>query len=198
VYLAGISMGGAVAMTAAAALTPEELAGLILITPAVWGREVLPWTHTALLWAVSHGIPALPLTGRGLNRQPTDNIDLLRRLWKDPHMTRSVRADMIHGTVDLMDDALAVAPRLTGRVLILTAGNDEIIPTEPLSLLQGRLPKSSRDHQRWIRYDKGYHMLIRGLNGPEVRNDIARWIIEAASATVVEENKNGSANAPEK
>ena len=42
-YVLGMSMGGAVALVAMAAPDPPEVDGLILVAPAVWARETMPW-----------------------------------------------------------------------------------------------------------------------------------------------------------
>ena len=54
VFVLGESMGGAVAMTAFASDTPPKADGLILIAPAVWGRETMPLFYRVGLWTAAH------------------------------------------------------------------------------------------------------------------------------------------------
>ena len=65
---------------------------------------------------------------------------------------------------------------LTLPSLILYGEKDEIIPREPVSDFYQRLPLRSRDQQRMILYENGYHMLLRDLQSAKVLAEIARWI----------------------
>lgn len=175
VYLLGESMGGAVTMATLVRDDPSWIAGAILAAPAVWGREVMPWYQTSLLWFAAHTVPALELTGRGLNIKPSDNIEMLRALGRDPLVIKSTRVDAIYGLVDLMDLALSSAPRLDGPTLILYGGQDEIIKPGPTRTMLARLPVAAQ-RRRIAVYAGGYHMLLRDLDAPVVWGDIAAWI----------------------
>ncbi len=64
------------------------------------------------LWIGARLMPGLTLTGRGLGIKPSDNIAMLRALSRDPLVIKETRVDTIYGLVNLMDAALAAAPRL--------------------------------------------------------------------------------------
>lgn len=181
-YLLGESMGGAVIIKAMTAENAPETSGLILSAPAVWGRETMSWYHRWTLWVVSHTMPGLKLTGRGLNIKPSDNRDMLIQLGKDPLVIKETRVDAIKGLVDLMDDALANAPALTAPSLILYGQNDEIIPKEATAnVFSNLISKQTRSPDRLSRlafYNDGYHMLLRDLQARTVLADIASWITQ--------------------
>lgn len=173
VYILGESMGGAVAMVARTGPDPVPADGTILVAPAVWGRANMNIFEKGALWIAAHTVPWLQLSAQGLKITPSDNIEMLRQLSRDPLVLKETRADAVWGLVDLMDQAYADADRVRGPVLMQYGRNDEIIPKEPSFDVMRRLPA---DHARIAYYDKGYHMLMRDLEGPVVIADIAAWI----------------------
>ncbi|MDP6951212.1 MAG: alpha/beta hydrolase [Alphaproteobacteria bacterium] len=177
--LVGVSMGGAVAMAALADGRAEVAQAAVLVGPAVWGRESMNWATQATLWLVAHTMPALRLTGRGLNITPSDNIDMLRALGADPLVIKRTRVDAMWGVVNLMDAALAAAPVITRPLLVLYGARDEIIPEAPTRDMLCRL----NGHHRVAVYPEGYHMLLRDLQAGVVHDDIAAWV-EASDAAL--------------
>lgn len=176
VYVLGESMGGAVALVAAAGDHPPAADGYILAAPAVWGRRTMTWYETAALWLTSHTIPTFRVTGQGLNIQPSDNIEMLRALGRDPLVIKRTRVETIHGLVDLMDAALADAPKFAAKALILYGGRDEIVPGAPTFMMIRHLPRDARARQTFALYKGGYHMLLRDLDAERVWRDILAWI----------------------
>ena len=179
-YVLGESMGGAVAMVAAAGTPPPGVAGLILSAPAVWGRSSMGVFQSAALWLAYRVAPGWAPTGRGLKIQPSDNIEMLRALSRDPLVIKATRIDAIHGLVDLMDAAQEDAGRITLPVLVLYGEKDEIIPADPTWDAIRSLPDLGRG-QRAALYPNGWHMLLRDLQARVVVDDIAAWI-EAPAA----------------
>ena len=179
IYALGVSMGGSVIL---AALAGESLAnavdidGVVLVAPAVWGRATMPFYQSAALWIAAHTVPWMKLTARGLEITPSDNIEMLRALGRDPLVIKETRVDAIWGLVDLMDEALAAAPALRGTSLILYGNNDEIIPANAAATMLAHLPPADAGERKIAVYDSGYHMLLRDLQGQAVWADIASWL----------------------
>ncbi len=181
-YLLGESMGGAVVMSMLAETPMEtEVAGAILSAPAVWGRETMPWYQTSLLWVAANIAPGLHLTGRGLKIQPSDNIEMLRELGRDPLVIKGANVAAIHGLVDLMDLALTSARRFRSPALILYGAKDEIVQAAPTRVMMARLPEDTSEQRRVAVYDAGYHMLLRDLQAETVWQDIVSWIESPAA-----------------
>ncbi len=174
VYLLGESMGGAVILSAHANGRVPAADGVILSAPAVWGRATMPWYQRLALWLGAHVMPAATVTGQGLNIMPSDNIEMLRALGRDPLVIKETRVDAVHGLVDLMDEALDAAAGFRTDALILYGRKDEIIPKAPTKTMLERLPATTRP--RIAFYDEGYHMLLRDLQAEVVWRDIAAWI----------------------
>src|SRR6185437_15040261 len=174
-YLLGESMGGAVvisAVTGATGTPPPEADGIILVAPAMWGRDTMNVFERSALWTGDAFFPSMTLTGRGLKIMPSDNIEMLRRLARDPLVIKETRVDTIKGLVDLMGTALAAAPHIRVPMLLLYGAHDEIVPKEPTELFVDHLPYKERASRKIAWYADGYHMLLRDLEGPMVWHDI--------------------------
>ena len=174
-YLLGESMGGAVIMIAMTGPGRPETDGIILAAPAVWGRATMPWYQRWSLWLGAHTVPWLTGTGQGLNIKPSDNIEMLIELGKDPLVIKKTRIDAIYGLANLMDAALEGSSRLDAPALILYGERDEIIPKKPTAMMLERLPGSTSGRQRAAIYQTGYHMLLRDLGASVPWKDIAAW-----------------------
>jgi len=180
IFLLGESMGGAVIMAAAGAKFLPKVDGIILSAPAVWSRSVMPAWQRASLWVFAHTAPGLRVSGSGFGRKPSDNIEMLRALSRDPKVIKRTRMDAVHGLVNLMDKALAASSKITGPALILYGKREDIIPDTARKALEGRLPPDDC-HIRIEDYESGYHMLLRDLKAKIVWADITAWISNPAS-----------------
>ncbi len=174
----GESMGGAIAMIAAAnrGLAADAL---VLVAPALRGRPYLGALPRAALWLAAHTVPWYRLTGRGLQIQASDNIEMLRALGQDPLYIRKTRIDAIKGLVDAMDAAIAATPGVRIPALVLYGTRDELIPSEPMRDLIRDLP-ADLPHRPAV-YRTGWHLLLRDLKAEIVLRDIAAWIADRKS-----------------
>lgn len=175
VYALGESMGGAV-LLAANDRAPLAADGLVLVAPAVWGRATIPAYQTATLWVFAHTVPWLTLSGQGIKRNPSDNIEMLRALGRDPLVIKNTRIDSLWGIVNLMDAAQAAAARLATPTLLLFGAHDDIVPPEAARRMLDTLPQSPAGERRIAVYENGYHMLLRDLQARTVWDDILAWI----------------------
>jgi alpha-beta hydrolase superfamily lysophospholipase len=177
VFVLGESMGGAVAMTAFASDPPPRADGLILIAPAVWGRDTMPLVYRMVLWTTAHTFRGASFSGSGLRIMPSDNIEMLRANGRDPLFIKGTRTDTVFGMVSLMDEAYSAAPRLRNTPLLyLYGGNDQIIPKRPSqTVMDGLGPEA-----KLMTYPMGYHMLLRDLNAQPRWADVAQWVKEKA------------------
>ena len=105
---------------------------------------------------------------------PSDNIAMLRALSRDPLFQKKTRTDTLFGLVNLMDEA-RTAPEHIKRpppILFLYGANDQIIPAKPTEAVIAALGAKAKVK----RYDHGYHMLLRDLEGEQVDRDVADWM----------------------
>ncbi|CAK0757978.1 acylglycerol lipase [Azospirillaceae bacterium] len=198
-YLLGESMGGAVviaALTSAYAerspswsttylgpppLSSERVAGVILSAPAVWGRKAMALLPRLALWIAYNFVPGMELVApKELKIRPSDNIEMLRALGRDPLILKETRVDAMHGLVDLMGVALEAAPRFNRRSLILYGAHEEVLPPAPIVRFLNTLPKQSRaESQRTVvTYPNGWHMLMRDLQADVVLHDLLSWLTQ--------------------
>jgi alpha-beta hydrolase superfamily lysophospholipase len=175
-FLLGESMGGAVILSAVQQLQETCVQGVILLAPAVWGWQAMPWWQTVPLRMLAHTLPELTLTGDGLNIRASDNDEMLRALARDPLVIKETRIDAIYGLTDLMQAAMVNSRALNMPALILYGENDEIIPSDAFCRMLDILPGRDTSHWRLILYPDGYHMLTRDLQAEVVIQDIKTWI----------------------
>lgn len=181
VYLLGHSMGGAVVMEAMADANRPEVAGAILVAPAVWARATMPFYQPAALWLAAHTIPWFTVTGESLMRKACSNIEALRELGRDPLVIKKTRVDAIYGLQILMDAAYASAGTFSLKTLVLYGRHDEIIPPEPVLDVFRRFAAEPAGQKELILYEEGYHMLLRDLQAEKVMADIVAWVNKPAT-----------------
>ena len=97
------------------------------------------------------------MTGRVARVTASDNREAIKRLSQDPLTIHGTRFDTVRGLVDLMDAALAAAPRFRAPALFLYGGKDELIPDKATAATWRGLPEGP------VRafYPGGYHLLLR-------------------------------------
>ena len=171
-YVAGESMGGAVALVAADQGMQTD--GLILLAPALRSRKTFGPVFSAGLWLFGHLIPWFPAGPTSIDFRPTDDPKELEKLRKDPLMLRQPRLDMGYGLVDLMDDASEAAAHIDVPYIMLHGLGDKIVPEGPVRSAIKVMPR--RPDSKLAFYKKGYHLLLRDKESPVVTADIVAWI----------------------
>ncbi len=174
VFGLGESMGGAVVLSSLATTPAPKLDGVILVAPGVWSRADMPLSYRVALWAAAHLLPSMTLSGKGLKIWPSDNIEMLRAISRDPLFQKKTRSDSVWGLVNLMDAARRAPAHITttAPILIVYGAKDQIIPAKPTKDMIAQLGTRATVHK----YPNGYHMLLRDLDRAVVLNDIANWI----------------------
>jgi acylglycerol lipase len=178
IVVVGESMGAATILAAAGEAEGIAADRLVLIAPAVWGWSNLPLVYRVSLWTTAH----LPVSRKPFDPPRTvtrtimasDNIEMLRRLGRDPNMIFATRLDAVYGLVRLMERAYKAADKLPQQTLVLYGARDQIIPRPALTATVAKLPPSVRT----IEYPEGYHMLTRDLQAERVWSDIAAFIAD--------------------
>ena len=178
VFALGESMGGAVVLTSLASAQLPAVDGVILAAPAVWSRGDMPLTYRLALFLGAHLVPGMILSnneaGRVVKIIPSDNLPMLIALGKDPLFQKRTRTATLYGLVNLMDEARSAPEKIATAppILFLYGANDQVIPAKPTEAVIAGLGAKAEVR----RYDHGYHMLLRDLEGETVDHDIAGWI----------------------
>lgn len=175
VYLMGESMGGAVVLATLTRRDAPKVDGAILVAPAVWGRETMGVLPRAALWVSYNLVPGMKVVApKEMRIKPSDNIEMLRALGRDPLVIKGTRVDALEGLTDLMDEALTACDRLEVPALVLYGAHEQVLPPKPVKRAITALAASGR-HLVAV-YPDGYHMLLRDLKGDVVLADVATWI----------------------
>ena len=182
-YLMGESMGGAVAILTGAEGAGAGVGGdgIILVSPALLGWSQLGVAERTLLWTMTHISPGSQLTGQGLNRQPSDNIPMLEALGRDPYVIKRTRVDAVYGLVSLMEEAWQHAAEVKPPTLVVYAGDDQVVPTQPIEALVHRLR-----NVRALCYSDGFHMLLRDIKGARAWQEILDYVSKPGDRAVGE------------
>lgn len=175
-FLMGESMGGAVAMLAAAARQAGPLSGTVLLAPAVWGRKEMNAAYTLALWAAATLAPGLEFSGREVPRtiRASDSREALLRLARDPLTLRTARVDTLRGLVNLMDDAAGAAPHMPAEALFLYGARDQIVPAPAMRDMWAALPAGCRRAY----YYAGYHLLLGDRDRAIPTADVVSYIAD--------------------
>lgn len=182
IFALGESMGGAVVLSAMSHGELPPVDGVILVSPAVWSRGDMPVLYRVALWLAAHTVPSMTVSGKGLKIWPCDNIELLRRMSRDPLFQHETPVGKVWGVVNLMDDARNAPEKLSNPppILFMYGGNDQIIPREPTKAVVEELGS----HADVKFYPKGFHMLLRDVEAPPRWQDVLDWIAQRADASV--------------
>lgn len=182
-YLVGKSMGAAITLLAMSAEPPPPVDGSVLIAPAVWGRQTMPWYQRMGLWLGVRLIPQATFsirTTRRLGIEPTDDDEIKRQLASDPLILRSARIDTLDGLTRTMGLALEAVDTLPAPALILYGGEDQVIPEDAYCALLERLPDDQAI--RLAFYPGGYHMLTRYSQREHTEQDLVAWLHDPSAA----------------
>ena len=175
VAIAGVSMGGAVTITAMASERPPAADSILLFAPAVWGWSNQPLPYKTSLWITAHtarGWVVKPPEWLVKRVQPTDNIEELRRMGRDPLMIWGARSDTLYGLVGLMEKAWSSLGRVQVPVAYFYGANDQIIPKEPTMEAARRLKPDDRSAY----YANGWHLLLVDRQAEVVWRDAAAFL----------------------
>ena len=181
VTVIGISMGGAVAMTAFGSDNPPAgVARLILSGPGLRGWGTLNPLYRASLWVSTHLRPGWVVRPpKGVKIEPSDNVEMLRALWSDPLGLKANRIDQVYGLVSLMEEAHMAAAALDPSVptLMTYGAKDIVIPAPAIKRTVRVLP----EHVRTTYYESGYHMLLRDLQAETVFADMFAFMQDSTT-----------------
>jgi acylglycerol lipase len=175
VAVAAESMGGSVAIEAFASAQPPAADRLVLISPGVWGWSSQPLPYKTTLWLAAHLDPSMQVNPPDFVTEhiyPSDNIDELRRMGRDPLESWGARADALYGLVALMERASRDVGRIRTPVLYLAGAHDQIIPVPA----HERAARGLTGDERSAFYANGWHLLIVDKERDLVFRDIESFI----------------------
>lgn len=175
-YVMGESMGGAIVTSSLLSVPEDQIEGVILVAPAYWGKELMSWLQSSSLWVLSHSFPWVKLSSKLMRTKPTDNPEALSAYENDPYVINSSRIDALYGVTNVMNDAWTYLPNFKHKALFLYGRHEEVLPASIIPEVYKRLPEEASHKQTKMYYPKGFHMLLRDLQGDVVIKDIISWV----------------------
>jgi alpha-beta hydrolase superfamily lysophospholipase len=174
--IVGHSMGGGVALAAAAAGMQAD--ALVLAGPAIAGGDALNPLYRAGGWTLAAVAPERRWTGRGVvDIRPTDNDDALREVAADPRHFGDPSSRELYGLVLLMDRAAAAAPAVHIPTLTLMGAHDEVLEPRNVRRIHVRIPGAVGFKD----YPDGWHWLFRDHQAERVWRDVADFALGIAA-----------------
>ena len=180
VAVAGVSMGGAVAIDAFASDRPPAADRLVLLSPAVWGWSSQPLTYRMALWSMAHLAPGLMLNPPAFitdHIRTSDNTAELIRMGRDPQLLWGARTDALYGLMNLMQRGWSETGKLKVPTLYAYGAHDQVIPKDAAFRAAAGLPQGDRTAY----YADGYHLLLIDLENPKVWDDVAAFLKDPAA-----------------
>jgi len=175
IAVVGESMGGSVAVEAFASDNPPAADRLVLISPGVWGWSTQPLPYKTALWLVAHldgPMQVNPPDFLTSKIHPSDNIDELRAMGRDPLEIWGARADALYGLVATMERASREVGQIQVPLIYLAGAHDEIIPVPS----HFKAAKGLGPTARSAFYANGWHLLIVDRQRENVFRDIESFI----------------------
>lgn len=185
--LLGESMGGGIAIVTATESGAARPDGLVLVSPAVWGVQVMGSIEQAAVWVGSTFLPSLSFQIGMFDIRSSDNEPMTEALRQDPHYIRDTRADTVRGLVELMTVAYDRVPRIDVRTLAMVGEHEEVLAPESVEALLTRLPDraaAASDGITRASYSRGWHLLLRDLGRRTPQRDVAAWILSPGLAAL--------------
>jgi alpha-beta hydrolase superfamily lysophospholipase len=170
-FIMGESMGGSVAVHAAAARHDLDLSGIVLIAPGALASAVRNRFYN---WLVA--LLGL-LAGKSeivVERNTTNELAPAAaiRLLGDPMVMQAIRADLLSGVIAMGYAAVEAAKSVTIPSLTMMAGRDDLLRATCVKQLHDNLG----GEKDWVALKNGPHLLLHWEHGGIVRRLARRWI----------------------
>jgi len=191
-FILGESMGGAVAIHAAASRPIRYLRGLVLASPgalaSAFRQRLLGWLAAAARSLAGDAELVFERIS-GWELTPAAAI----RLIGDPLVMRRVRPDLLSGMADLAFASLEQARKVDLPTLVMVGARDEIVRRSCIRQLFDNLG----GEKTWRVVPEAPHLLLHWRRSSEVLREAARWMSERLAATeFTDKDKQSAFTAP--
>lgn len=163
VFLAGLSMGGMLALRLAAARDPAcPIAGLILLAPGVKLRRRPPWWKVLLLAGLQRVRPHLRLP-------PPFHSESDDPFWVHTFTASFLWAGL--GAMRRLERELVQVPPLP--VLVVQAGNERVVDPQAVRALYDSLPSPEKT---FVELGGARHNIVLDERLPELARHVVAWL----------------------
>ncbi|HKD22464.1 MAG TPA: alpha/beta fold hydrolase [Rhizomicrobium sp.] len=170
-FLIGESMGGAIAIHAAASQAVPQMAGMVLVAP---GALASPLRHSFYGWLIFFFRQFGGESELVFERLDSSNLTASAaiRLLGDPLVMRSVSAEVLEGVIALARSAVDAARQVEVPTLTMVGGKDDLLRRDCILQLHENLAGP----RAWADIADGPHLLLHWKRGGEVMRTARRWI----------------------
>ncbi len=170
-FVIGESMGGSVAVHAAAKYPDMNLGGIVLVAPGALASALrnrfYNWLMT-LLGLLAGRSEIVIERNNAAELAPSAAI----RLLGDPMVMQAIRADLLAGVIAMGYSAVDAAKAVTVPVLTMMAGKDDLLRSACVRQLHENLG----GEKVWVALKDGPHLLLHWEHGGVVLRRARRWI----------------------
>lgn len=170
-FVIGESMGGAVAVRAAASDAAPDIAGIVLVAPGALASMLRRSFYGWIIYLFRKMLGEAELVVERLDHSELSAAAAIR-LFGDPMVMRSINGAMLDGVIALAYSAVESAKRVRVPALTLVGAKDDLLRRDCVLELHNNLagPKS------WAEIKDGPHLLLHWARGKEVLRTARRWI----------------------
>jgi alpha-beta hydrolase superfamily lysophospholipase len=192
-FIVGESMGGSVAVHAAATHTELNLGGIVLVAPGALASALRNRFYNwlmALVWLFAGKSEIVVERNNASELAPSAAI----RLLGDPMVMQAIRADLLAGVIAMGYSAVDVAKTVTVPSLTMLAGKDDLLRGACVRQLHENLG----GEKDWLTLMNGPHLLLHWEHGGVVLRRVRRWIEgQIASGGTATAQIPANSNAPD-
>jgi len=170
-FILGESMGGAVAVHAAASDKIPQLHGVVLVAPGALASRI----RQLLLTFLAHAVRVIAGNSEivferlaGWDLTPAAAI----RLIGDPLVIRRIRPEMLCGMADLAQSAVSEAGFVTTPVLTMVGARDELVRVACVR----RLFDNLAGDKCWRAFPEAPHLLLHWRRSSEILREAVAWM----------------------
>ena len=181
-FVMGESMGGAMAVHAAAKDPALNAAGLVLVAPgalaSLWLRFFYGWLGRFLYFIGGRSELVFERVS-GWELSPGAAI----RLLGDPLVMRRVRSEILLGMVDVAYAAIPAARHVSIPVMTMAGAKDDLLRKECIHALHNNLA----GEKLWREVQNGPHLLLHWQSGGRVLHEAVGWMAKHIARQSLEE-----------
>lgn len=169
-FVMGESMGGAVAIHAAAEAN-LDISGMVLVAP---GALASPFRRSLYAWMIYLFRKIVGNAELVVERLDSSDLsaDAAIRLLGDPMVMRSINAELLDGVIALASSAVDAAKDVHVPTLTMVGAKDDLLRRDCIF----QLHKNFAGPKAWADIEGGPHLLLHWARGKEVLRTARRWI----------------------
>ena len=172
-FLLGHSLGGLVAIHYLLRDRPEDVAGVVLASPALKLRVEAGAAKVRLAKLLDRLVPAVGVPNAIHPGHLSHDRRIAKEYARDKLVHRKTTPRSFLETLRAMAEAMRRAPEVTRPLLVLGGTDDAVVSPQAMRDFVERVSTADK---RLILYDKFYHEIFHETEGERVVADLVRWV----------------------